>query len=268
MPSRLASDWPVPSRRCPRPSSCTTRDDRLVLWNHTLAETYPHMAPHLDKRLTFEQLTRLNLEGGGQPEHAERAQDWVAMRLAQRHRGEQPTQLMNNGRGRWLRMVETRLRDGSMVAIRVDVTDFETQRRALDQARQELERSRQRLEDAIEALPAGFELYDAEDRLVTVNRMNLQMYPLLADLADQRPTFEQVVRTNAARGGLPLLDSPDEARRLDRAAAIASAEILPRRGFTRRPATAGFVPTSGACAMAGWWRSASTSASWCSAKVN
>ena len=152
----------------------------------------------------------MNLEGGGQPEYADRAQEWLDLRLAQRRRGEQPSQLMNNGRGRWLRMAETRLRDGSIVAIRVDVTDFEDQRRALEQAQQELARSRQRLEDAIEALPAGFELYDADDRLMMVNRMNLQMYPLLADLADQRPTFEQVVRTNAARGGLPFLKTPEQ----------------------------------------------------------
>jgi len=185
-------------------------DDRLVLWNHALAETYPHIAPHLDKGVTFEQLTRLTLEGGGQPEYADRAQEWLALRLAQRRRGVQPSKLMNNGRGRWLRMAETRLRDGSTVAIRVDVTDFEEQRRALEQAQQELARSRQRLEDAIEALPAGFELYGADDRLMMVNRMNLQMYPQLADLPEQRPTFEQVVRTNAARGGLPFLKTPEE----------------------------------------------------------
>jgi len=185
-------------------------DDRLVLWNRALAETYPHMAPHLDKRLTFAQLTKLNLEGGGQPDQADRAQEWLDLRLAQRRRGEQPSQLMNNGRGRWLRMAETRLRDGSMVAIRVDVTDFEDQRRALEQAQQELVRSRQRLEDAIEALPAGFELYDADDRLMLVNRTNLAMYPQLADLPDQRPTFEQVVRANAARGGLPFLETPEQ----------------------------------------------------------
>ena len=107
-----------------------------MLWNHALAETYPHLAAHLNKGLTFAQLTRLNLEGGGQPEQADRAQEWLALRLAQRRRGEQPSQLMNNGRGRWLRMAETRLRDGSIVAIRVDVTDFEDQRRALEQARQ------------------------------------------------------------------------------------------------------------------------------------
>jgi len=181
-----------------------------VLWNHALAETYPHIAPHLDKQLTFEQLTRLNLEGGGQPEYADHGQEWLDLRLAQRRRGEQPSQLMNNGQGRWLRMAETRLRDGSVVAIRVDVTDFEDQRRALEQAQQELARSRQHLEDAIEALPAGLELYDAEDRLMMVNRMNLQMYPQLADLPDERPTFEQVVRTNASRGGLPLLKTPEQ----------------------------------------------------------
>ena len=195
-------------------------DDRLVLWNRALAETYPHMASYLDKGLTFEQLTKLNLEGGGQPEQADRAHEWLALRLAQRRRAEQPSQLMNNGRGRWLRMAETRLRDGSMVAreiaplhfvvFRLDVTDFEEQRRALDLTRQELARSRQRLEEAIEALPAGFELYDADDRLMMVNRMNVQMYPLLADLAGQRPTFEDVVRINASRGGLPLLKTPEQ----------------------------------------------------------
>jgi diguanylate cyclase (GGDEF)-like protein len=185
-------------------------DDRLVLWNHRLAEAYPHMAPYLGQRLTFEQLTRLNLAGGGQPGFAERVDEWIAMRMAQRRGGEQPSQLMNNGGGRWLRMYETRLRDGSVVAIRVDVTDFEAQRHALADVQQELERSRQRLEDAIEAMPAGFELYDADDRLVMVNRMNLQMYPLLADLVAKRPTFEEVVRTNAARGGLPLITSAEQ----------------------------------------------------------
>jgi len=43
-----------------------------------------------------------------------------------------------------------------------------------------------------------------------VNRMSLEMYPLLAELANQQPTFEQVVRTNAARGGLPFLNTPEQ----------------------------------------------------------
>ncbi|MCW5660874.1 MAG: diguanylate cyclase [Burkholderiaceae bacterium] len=184
-------------------------DDRLVMWNRELARAYPHMAPHLGKGLRFEELARLNLAGGGQPDFAARPDDWVALRQGERREGRAPSHLVNDGHGRWLRVYETRLADGSMVAIRVDVTDVETQRRALDEARAELLRSRQRLEDAIEAMPAGFELYDADDRLVMVNRMNLQMYPQLADLATSRPTFDEVVRANAERGGLPLVQSPE-----------------------------------------------------------
>jgi diguanylate cyclase (GGDEF)-like protein len=108
-----------------------------------------------------------------------------------------------------MRRYEQPLPDGSLVAIRVDVTEAENQRRALDEAQHALERARQRLEDAIEALPAGFEMYDASDRLVMVNSTNLEMYPLLSDLADQRPTFEEIVRANAARGGLPMIAAGD-----------------------------------------------------------
>jgi len=81
---------------------------------------------------------------------------------------------------------------------------------AIEAASRDAEQARERLAAAIDALPAGFELYDAEDRLMMVNRMNLEMYPLLAELADQQPTFEQVVRANAARGGLPFLRTPEQ----------------------------------------------------------
>jgi len=35
------------------------------------------------------------------------------------------------------------------------------------------------------------------------------MYPQLADVVEQRPTFEQVVRINVERGGLPFLETPE-----------------------------------------------------------
>jgi len=185
--------------------------DRLVMWNRALAQAYPHMAPHLARHPTFEELARLNLANGGQPDYADRPDEWVALRQAQRRSSDGSARpLLSNGRGGWLRLYETRLSDGGMVAIRVDVTAFEEKRRALDEVQQELERSRQLLRDAIDAMPAGFELYDPDDRLVLVNRKNLQMYPQLADLIGHKPTFEEVVRANAARGGLPVLQTPTE----------------------------------------------------------
>lgn len=77
--------------------------------------------------------------------------------------------------------------------------------RRLQQALADAERARRTLAEAVEALPAGFELYGPDDRLVMVNRRMVEMYPLIADLADRHPSFEEVVRTHHARGGLPDL---------------------------------------------------------------
>jgi diguanylate cyclase (GGDEF)-like protein len=43
-----------------------------------------------------------------------------------------------------------------------------------------------------------------------VNSTNLQMYPQLGFLVHKRPTFDDVVRANAAHGGLPMLSTPPE----------------------------------------------------------
>ncbi len=73
---------------------------------------------------------------------------------------------------------------------------------ALAEARAEAQAARRRLEDAIDALPAGFELYDPDDRMVLANRVLRAMYPQIAHLMTQGLTFEQLVRANHAAGAL------------------------------------------------------------------
>jgi diguanylate cyclase (GGDEF)-like protein len=142
-------------------------------------------------------------------EHPQGPEAWIAERLAA-HRAPSGAPLLRRlPDGRWRRIVEQRLADGSCLAYIADVTDLVENEHALEAARRQAQLATQRLEDAIEALPAGFELYDADDRLVMTNQHMLEMYPLIAELAAQRPSFEQVVRENHRRGGLPQL--PDEA---------------------------------------------------------
>jgi len=181
-------------------------DDRLVMHNQALVQLYPHMAPHVGRGLRFDELARLNIAGGGQPQAVGHEEAWIAQRQAQR-RAPQPGQsvLLPGADGRWQRLYETRLRNGGVVAIRVDATELETQRQALDEARARAELATARLEDAIEALPAGFELYDADDRLLLSNATMRGMYPRVAHLLGQHPTFEQLVRSNFAAGGLPAM---------------------------------------------------------------
>ncbi|MDP1533904.1 MAG: PAS-domain containing protein, partial [Rubrivivax sp.] len=63
----------------------------------------------------------------------------------------------------------------------------------------------QQLADVLDALPAGFELFDKDDRLVRSNAVLREMYPNIVQLLDQQPTFEAMVRHNHAAGGLPGL---------------------------------------------------------------
>lgn len=72
----------------------------------------------------------------------------------------------------------------------------------LKQARAAEARATERLHDAIEALPAGFELYDADDRMVLVNSTMKRMYPAVADLLEQGLVFAELVRANWERGSL------------------------------------------------------------------
>ena len=176
-------------------------DDRFVLCNADFRALYPALAPHLVPGLPFEQLLRHALRAGLVPEAAGGEQAWIEGRLAQ-HRQPQAPIVRRMADGRWRRIVEQRLPDGSMLSHSVDITELVGKEQALEAARQDAERARRTLVEAVEALPAGFELYDADDRLVMTNRLMREMYPLIADLADQRPSFEQVVRTHHARGGV------------------------------------------------------------------
>jgi diguanylate cyclase (GGDEF)-like protein len=187
-------------------------DDRLVLHNEALRQTYPNMAPHLDSGLSFAELARLNVASGGQPEAAANPEAWIAMR--QRHRRQPgPTAPVDLPApdGRRLRLYEHRLADGSMVAIRVDVTELELARAAEA-------RAIERLHDAIEALPAGFELYDANDRMALVNSTMKRMYPVVADLLEQGISFTELVRANWERGNLIVPDGDIEGYIADRLA--------------------------------------------------
>ncbi len=63
-----------------------------------------------------------------------------------------------------------------------------------------LRQAETRLVDAIESLPDGFVLYDAEDRLVLCNSKYKEFYSSSADLIRPGRTFEEIIREGAQRG--------------------------------------------------------------------
>lgn len=65
--------------------------------------------------------------------------------------------------------------------------------------------------NAIECISEGFELYDAEDRLVLANSKMRELYPSIGNLFSPGVTFGELLRTHVVRGGLPEAVGQEEA---------------------------------------------------------
>jgi diguanylate cyclase (GGDEF)-like protein len=196
-------------------------DDGLELANADFRRIYAS-AGVLRSGERFETLLRRLVGQGAVPQAAGDVAGWLEARLREHAAPDGQPRLRRMSDGRWREVFEQRLCDGRLLAHSRDVTEREQREHALLAAQQAAALATQRLQDAIEALPEGFELYDADDRLVLVNAPMRALYPLIDDLADRRPTFDEVVRTHHARGGLQIdaagLDDYIATRRRERRA--------------------------------------------------
>ena len=81
-----------------------------------------------------------------------------------------------------------------------DVTESLAQTQALEQQKRDAQDARAKLVTAVEALPDGFVLFDADDRLALYNRRYLEMIPDLADIVRVGVRYEDLLRASVDRG--------------------------------------------------------------------
>ncbi|HEX9461787.1 MAG TPA: ATP-binding protein [Alphaproteobacteria bacterium] len=109
-----------------------------------------------------------------------------------------------DGVTRWVQTTSTpsRLPTGDVVwdGLMIDITDRKETEIALKRSEAEAARSKVLLTDAIESINGGFVLYDAEDRLVLVNRNARDWHPDFAAAAVPGVTFEELLRVAAKTG--------------------------------------------------------------------
>ncbi len=106
-------------------------DDCIVVWNPRYAELVDP-AGVLKTGRAYSELLEGNLAAGAHPEAAGRKQEWLAARLSTRQR--LGSDEHKNG-DRWVRAERRRTRDGGLVTVVVDVTDFRRATETLAQAR-------------------------------------------------------------------------------------------------------------------------------------
>ena len=195
------------------------KHDRLVLCNEDFRRLYAPLADALVPGRRFEDTLRLAVARGLVPQAEGREEAFVRDRLAA-HAEPGPPIVRQMPDGHWRRIIETRLPDGGRLAFSVDITDQVQKAEQLERALESARVNAERLDDAIEALPAGFELWDAEDRLVACNAELGRLYPAVAQLLHPGSRWEAIVRANHAAGELDVpaeqLDAYIEARRAER----------------------------------------------------
>ena len=179
--------------------------DRLVLCNRNFRALYPGLSHMLVPGRSFEELLREAAALGMIPVAQGDLEGFVAQRLRQ-HREPGAPILRQMPDGRWRRITEQRLADGSLLAFSVDVSELIEKERALDAARAQAQQERERLEDALEALPDGFALFDADDRLVVCNQRYREIYERSAPAMRVGTRFEDILRYGLARGQYPAAE--------------------------------------------------------------
>lgn len=184
------------------------RQDRLVFASRHVRELYGANESLLQPGRSFEAITRELVSSGVVPVREDRREAWLADRLRLHREGGSTIRQMPDGH--WRRITEERLPDGSHLSYSIDVTELVHQREAVDRAHAEAQRARRQLLDAIEALPAGFSMFDADDRLVLSNRLLRDMHPGIADmLAQPGHHFEELMRAALADGARPGLSEAE-----------------------------------------------------------
>lgn len=105
-------------------------EDRLVVCNSRYTETYQLSADLIVPGARFEDIIRGGAERGQYDTGDLDIDEWVAHRIAQHNNPGTPheQQLRN---GRWIRVIESRTREGGLVGFRVDVTELKRREQAL-----------------------------------------------------------------------------------------------------------------------------------------
>lgn len=177
-------------------------NDQLVTCNQRYKQMYPESSEAMVPGNSFENILRFGLKNQQYADAIGREEEWLAERLSIHNSASAPVQQKLKD-GRWLRIYERQTPDGGRVGLRMDITDeISAQKRA--------EQAEQRLLDAINALPTGFCLFDAQDRLVLFNSSFKGLFGNASKHIEIGRTYQDVLQSLADSGDIPQAIGKEE----------------------------------------------------------
>lgn len=113
-------------------------DERLVMHNAKYLDVYKESSDLIRIGERFEDLLRATAERGQYPQALGRIEAWVAERLTEHRRADSSSE-QELPDGRWLKIAERKMKDGSTVGFRVDITDIKRSEKQMQEALKEKE---------------------------------------------------------------------------------------------------------------------------------
>ena len=198
-------------------------EERLVLCNDRyrdfFAEAGPMLTPGQSVEQIFSHVARQSPAIVGPDAEAA----WVKDRINAFRKSTDTSHVRAVG-DRWFRSINCRTPDGGSVGLRIDVTELKENEAALEAARADVAAANARLVTAVEALPDGFVLFDADDRLVLCNQRYLDFYAKSAVAMAAGESFEAILRYGLRHGQYPEAKGREDEWRVARMAAHQGAD--------------------------------------------
>jgi diguanylate cyclase (GGDEF)-like protein/PAS domain S-box-containing protein len=159
-------------------------DDRLVTCNSHYRELYARSAPVIQKGARFVDIIRYGVRNGQYPQAGEDGEAFLRG-VINWHRASRGSLERLLPDGRWLMISERRTANGGIVGIHTDITQL---RKALDElasanervnvTMDELRRQNMLFDTALNTMPHGLLMVDADGRIIVANRRLLELLGL------------------------------------------------------------------------------------------
>ncbi len=171
-------------------------EDRLVMCN----EPYRELVQPGDERLktpgvSFEDVIRGTVEAGLVREALADADEWIRRRLAQ-HRNPDGPHMHQRANGVWLRVNETRTREGGTVAVYMDVTELKQREEELAVANAEKGLALAELHAVLDAMEDGILFMGSDLRVRIHNNAFKRLWGIPDEVLARGPDMAELIEYN------------------------------------------------------------------------
>jgi diguanylate cyclase (GGDEF)-like protein/PAS domain S-box-containing protein len=187
-------------------------EERFVFANRVFRELYPIASRFAIPGRRREESFRMAAEHGQYgdlPTEPEERERWFAEQMAKWRSG--ADRIVRLQSGRILQVREGRSSSGINVSVATDTTDLYNAEEAARREAAERQRAEALLRDVLDTLPTGVIAYDHEDRVVLVNRVYADLFPISARIAAPGRSIDEVLRQSAREGQYAEIPTDPEA---------------------------------------------------------